>query len=443
MKKKIIDVCASFFFELPEKHSVFEKEKRKYLLEQLEKEYPSVDEKIIWGYCIFTFEKKKFALVSVINREIYEEKKVKYSSYVFTSEIAVIASRASFVKENILHKTATQKVFYDKNLHEPKILFTDIGKSNENISIEKSFNFSEKDIQNAKPIFNENYKKKRIKYALSILVFAFLLFLVTGFFSFQDFSPKTENILIEQVEVVKKEEQFFSSSFSSFLCLSNLFRENNFVLETFTENENGFIVFKTKTDKPSVLLEKLIATDLFQNVSITSMQKDAGSKKFDCTFELYAKNKPTSSILPPLSAIERITSKVPALKNAQTTLKGFQLETTADGLRDFLTQYADFEQTENIFIKDFFITSNGSKIIAKGNFAFDDSIHFIKPAENDFENICSIFPSLTQPVLEKRSQNTKTQPEQVSDKTEIARIRNPDGSVTVYKKNKDGKIQKD
>jgi hypothetical protein len=222
-----------------------------------------------------------------------------------------------------------------------------------------------------------------------------------------------------------------------------LFRENNFVVETFTENENGFIVFKTKTDKPSVLLEKLIATDLFQNVSITSMQKDAGSKKFDCTFELYAKNKPTSSILPPLSAIERITSKVPALKNAQTTLKGFQLETTAVGLRDFLAQYADFEQTENIFIKDFSITSNGSKIIAKGNFAFDDSIHFIKPAENDFENISSIFPSLAQPVLEKRSQNTKTQPEQVSDKTEIARIRNPDGSVTVYKKNKDGKIQKD
>ncbi|MBP5582064.1 MAG: hypothetical protein J6X85_09835, partial [Ruminococcus sp.] len=125
MKKILIEPAASFFFALPEKRISVGRELKSYIEAQLEKEYPADADGIVWGCRVFTFEKRKFALVTVADKESYEELKVMHHSCTFVTEVSAIASGKSFTDGSASYTQAGLKVFYDIEAHEPRILFTE------------------------------------------------------------------------------------------------------------------------------------------------------------------------------------------------------------------------------------------------------------------------------------------------------------------------------
>lgn len=442
MRKILIDDSASFFFELSQKHLYNSKERKKYLLTLLEKEYPAVNDKIIWDYCIFTFEKKKFALVTVINRDLYEERKVKYSSCVFTTEISVIASKKDFIKRSVPYRVSNQQIFYDIQEHEPKILF--ISDCDKNEKIFETREFSEKDIRKSKPVFYEKQYKSRLSKVcfIGIISLSFII-AICLFFVPSSAEYKNELYIYEDNEQISGDpiEPPSYSSLSSFLNLSHLFVESKSLIESFVEDEKGHIILKSKTEKPSELLEKITNNKLFTDASITSMKKKAGSKEFECVFELNILEKPLNGDLPQPLVIESLTHNIPMLKNAETSIKGFVLETTPDGLNQFMKQYSEFENNEKVILKNFNIESDVSKILVKGEFAqiYDDSIQFPILKENDFSDINASL------LFKKIPQINNTPLNEIIEKigmdsNEIGRIYNSDGTYTVYKKDTDGKI---
>lgn len=438
MKKILIETEASFFFEFPQKQRMSAEEKKAYILHRLEKEYPAVDGRIVWDYCIFTFEKKKFALVSVAGKDLYEEMRVKFPSCLFTSEISVIASSKEFVSGHIFYMTSGQQVFYDINMHRPELLFIS---DSEKSPVCTPHSFTEQDIQRSRAVFNTAGRGKYLKAALAACAgTAALVLLMHSCFSAAQ-PEESERILPETAAEISEDEVRIFSSLSSFLGISRIFTENNSTIGHFSQDGQGHIVITAVTEKPSELLEKITASGLFQNVSVTSMQKAAGRKNFSCTFELTAEDLPAVSGVPEASVLEHMLQKIPALKNAETDINGFVLETDPEGLSRFFRQYANFETEERLMLKSLSIDSSGTGIIIKGGFAVpaDATVQFASPEKEAFSSAVSAF-------LYKKTETKKLPavPESElgsdSGSAVIGKIRNQDGSCTVYKKDREGKI---
>ena len=79
MNKKIIPAEASFF--VPVEKVLFDHSKMRRSLETAAAEnYPALTEDIMWDYTLFTFEKKKWALISITDRSTYGEECIRHSS---------------------------------------------------------------------------------------------------------------------------------------------------------------------------------------------------------------------------------------------------------------------------------------------------------------------------------------------------------------------------
>ena len=79
MNKKIIPAEASFF--VPVEKVLFDHSRMRRSLETAAAEnYPALTEDIMWDYTLFTFEKKKWALISITDRSTYGEECIRHSS---------------------------------------------------------------------------------------------------------------------------------------------------------------------------------------------------------------------------------------------------------------------------------------------------------------------------------------------------------------------------
>ena len=79
MNKKIIPAEASFF--VPVEKVLFDHSRMRRSLETAATEnYPALTEDILWDYTLFTFEKKKWSLISITDRSTYGEECIRHSS---------------------------------------------------------------------------------------------------------------------------------------------------------------------------------------------------------------------------------------------------------------------------------------------------------------------------------------------------------------------------
>lgn len=435
MKKILIEPAASFFFALPEKRISVGRELKSYIEAQLEKEYPADADGIVWGCRVFTFEKRKFALVTVADKESYEELKVMHHSCTFVTEVSAIASGKSFTDGGASYTKAGLKVFYDIEAHEPRILFTE--------SPDRSVScLSGKDIQKAAPAFGtEGYGKYLAAAAAAcaaMLCIVLLLRSCDAPASQGTAATAAERTAGAAAEAYEQEVRAYSS-LSSFLGISRLLSDSGCLVEHFSEDAQGHVVLKTKTKSPSALLEKISGSGLYSNVSVTSMQKDAGSTAFSCTFEMTA-DKPASSGAAEPALMERMADMIPAMKNAETAGNSFVLKTGTEGLDSFMRRYSDFESGSDVMLGRFSIDGDGSEITIKGDLVKaggDVRTGALESSALDGA-AAAVFCRKVSPV-KAAAPAVRRLPEN-NGMTEVGRIRNDDGTYTIYMKTKEGKI---
>lgn len=121
MNKKIIPAEASFF--VPVEKVLFDHSRMRRSLETAAAEnYPALTEDILWDYTLFTFEKKQWALISVIDRSTYGEECIRHSSRNFVSYASVAASLKDFTDGRAYLHDGMQ-IRYNKERHMPECRF--------------------------------------------------------------------------------------------------------------------------------------------------------------------------------------------------------------------------------------------------------------------------------------------------------------------------------
>ena len=145
MNKKIIPAEASFF--VPVQKVLFGHSRMRKSLETAAAEnYPALTEDILWDYTLFTFEKKQWALISIIDRSTYGEECIRHSSRNFVSYASIAASLKDFTDGRVYLHDGIQ-ISYNRERHIPECRF-----AGETDGI-KEFVPDENQIQRAKLIF--------------------------------------------------------------------------------------------------------------------------------------------------------------------------------------------------------------------------------------------------------------------------------------------------
>ena len=121
MNKKIIPAEASFF--VPVEKVLFDHSRMRRSLEIAAAEnYPALTEDIMWDYTLFTFEKKKWALISITDRSTYGEECIRHSSRNFVSYASIAASLKDFTDGRVYLHDGIQ-ISYNRERHMPECRF--------------------------------------------------------------------------------------------------------------------------------------------------------------------------------------------------------------------------------------------------------------------------------------------------------------------------------
>ncbi len=435
MKKRLMPLSFSFFLESKGQ------KKASYIKSAVEKEYPVLDDSIFFDYTEFTFDKKKWDLISIVDRNFYEEEKIRYEKTSFVSDVSCIASRKDFTSGKVF-KTEDYDVFYDAENKQPVINL----RLQNNCKAEEIYKPDADDIRNAKVIFSceKFYEKKRFLLAAISFCLVSVFFVFQACFSAKDNAKANVPEISETVIEAKIQEE--DSFFKNFLACCSLLSKENGKLRFYSETKDNFIEFKVLCSSPSKLLESLQKED-FQSVKLINV---AGNEKstngsYECIFEIQGnarlKSNETYTDLDSAKTLEELCCKNVLLQKSKNTLSDISLKDTSANIKSFFESFSELEKENAVGISSFEVTADENEGLVLVHLCFLPAFknpYLILPLQKEvFEPLLSVFPKMQKTYVPVKTAKVE-KPKEILN--EIGRVKNDDGTTTVYRRSKDGKM---
>ena len=435
MNKKIIPAEASFF--VPVEKVLFDHSRMRRSLETAAAEnYPALTEDIMWDYTLFTFEKKKWALISITDRSTYGEECIRHSSRNFVSYASVAASLKDFTDGRAYLHDGMQ-IRYNKERHMPECCY-----ASESVAGEK-FVPDENEIQRAKLIFPKEQwtvtggEKKDTRALFACAAFGVLCLAALFTFIIKAATKKPAVSKPAAVHAEPEPEAVHYKQPDNFIaCVANLYEQKS-TLVSYKEDESGRIVLSAETESPSELFELLEKDSTFHSVKASDMR--TSGKKFVCTFELEGTSYGTESTYTEsdqLKAAELLRSDMTYLAKAEMGISDFSIKLSGREAPAFFMQLAE-EKQKNLRFTGMELTADAGNVFIRCSFIPAD-LDCEQYEDEDYQKISAVLPA--PPVKVAKPVKTVQPPPEEKSNDEIGRILSEDGTVIIYKKTKEGKI---
>ena len=435
MNKKIIPAEASFF--VPVEKVLFDHSRMRRSLETAAAEnYPALTEDILWDYTLFTFEKKQWALISIIDRSTYGEECIRHSSRNFVSYPSIAASLKDFTDGRVYLHDGIQ-ISYNRERHIPECRF-----AGESDGI-KEFVPDENQIQRAKLIFPKEQwtvtggEKKDTRPLFACAAFGVLCLAALFTFIIKTATKKPAVSKPAAVHAEPEPQAVHHKQPDNFIaCVADLYEQKS-TLVSYKEDEAGRIVLEAETESPSELFELLEKDSIFHSVKAVNMR--SSGKKFICTFELEGTSYGSESSYTEsdqLKAAELLRSDMTYLAKAEMGISDFNIKLSGRETPAFFMQLAE-EKQKNLRFTGMELTADAGNVFIRCSFIPAD-LDCVLYEDEDYQKISAVLPA--PPVKIAKPVKTVQPPPEEKSNDEIGRILSEDGTVIIYKKTKEGKI---
>lgn len=439
----------SFFIDMTSVHKYGAKKQRDYVKKQLPGLYPDFTDRILWDYTICTINGKKWAVITVLEKDYYIELRIKYPRKHFITATSVLVCHPDFQKSIPLY-TEYEKSYIDAKSNMPcSVPLSPTEKDLHKIISEAQLQAQKKKM----PVFKSSHWTKdgtAKKSMLFPMLFLSLLLLGTGFIAtalVQTNAQKALNAIVIQeppTPYIAPPSALIQADDTAEIILAHsgtLYRYN------YDQNSIPPIQFEISVQNPSLILSGIQKLPYIMNTQTNALQHDNSSSRFSAS--LYVSDKIIAPhILPDeqhlFNMVEQLKT-IASLQNDTLILQNIQ------GNSGIQLQGAYKEVEARTVLLELI------RMQAAQNF-FMTALTLSKSDDDNFLNIkCTLVPSTklaytnNQPLdyLVSAFSLKKEEPKIIPIKKvvnpfegyeKIGRVMNEDGIVFLYYRSPDGKI---